>query len=254
MFLQNSTVFLFLILVFNEPVFEKVKVLNRTQYNFIIRKPMANFTPIFEKTEGWEGGYQNYVSDKANYTSSGSQVGTNRGISAIAYENYLGYEPTIADMKAITRRIAEKVYRTKFWAGMRGNELKDQDVADIIFAIRIGNPAKSNTIVEESLSQMDKHVTVKWTYSDDVVKAINRSNAEDLFYAIKGEKRVFLESLRYKYPEFINGWMRKLDSFEYGEAKKKWLIISLVLVVLVSGSYYAYKKGYHKKMIKWINT
>jgi len=212
---------------------------------------MAKFAPIFEKTEGWEGGYQNYSTDVANYTSSGNQVGTNRGISAIAYENYLGYEPTVADMKAITKKIARNVYEKKFWAGMRGNELKNQDIADIIFAMRIGNPKKSNEIVQTSLSKMGKNVKVTWTYSDEVVKAINRSNSKQLFYIIKEEKRKFLESLRYKKPEFITGWMRKLESFEFGSTKKKWLIITVVLVALASGSYYAYKKGYHKKIINY---
>jgi len=217
MLLRLSTVLLFfsvLIIDYDNHDQKKGKKLNRIFFNFKIRQPMANFTPIFEKTEGWEGGYQAYASDKANYTSSGKLVGTNRGISAIAYENYLGYGPTVADMKAITRAIAKDVYRKKFWAGMRGNELKNQDIADIIFALRIGNPAKSNEIVEESLLQMGKDVSVKWTYSDEVVKAINRSNPEKLFYIIKEEKRKFLESLRYKYPQFIGGWMRKLESFE----------------------------------------
>ncbi len=253
----NSTVFIFLFLIGSNNYTEKKgKTLNRTYFEFKIRQPMANFTPIFEKTEGWEGGYQNYSTDKANYTSSGNQVGTNRGISAIAYEQYLGYEPTIADMEAITRNQAKAVYTKLFWNKIRGSELRNQDVADIIFATYIGNPAKSNKIVQAALAKSGKDIAVRTPYSDDVIKAINRSNSKKLYNDIKEEKRVFLESLRYKYPEFINGWMRKLNSFEFDGAKKKWLIISLVVVALVSGSYYAYKKGYIKSkgISKWLPT
>ena len=253
MSLKISTVFLFLFLVTsNKTIYKKGKILNRTQHKITIRQPMANFTPIFESTEGWEGGYQNYASDNANYTSSGNRVGTNRGISAIAYEQYLGYEPTVADMKAITRERAKAVYIKLFWNKIRGNELKNQDVADIIFATYIGNPARSNIIVKTSLAKLGKDVTVKTPYSDEVVKAINKTNPEKLFYTIKEEKRLFLESLRYSYPQFIGGWMRKLESFEYGGAKKKWLIITAVLIVIVSGSYYAYKKGYIKNVKSWV--
>jgi LPXTG-motif cell wall-anchored protein len=203
---------------------------------------MANFDPIFKKTEMWEGGYQAYPSDVANYTSSGVLVGTNRGISAIAYESYLGYQPTISDMKAITQDIAKDVYRKLFWNKIRGDEIKDQDVADIIFATYIGNPSESNKIVEKALARMGKNVgTVRTTYSDDVLTAINRSNPKNLFYAIKEEKRLFLESLRMKYPQFINGWMRKLESFEYGGKRKGWLIFVGVLI-LSAGGYFLYKK------------
>lgn len=218
----------------------------------IIDCEMASFEPILEKTFNFEGGYQNYESDSANYTSSGKLVGTNRGISAIAYQQYLGYEPSVDDMMAITPAIAKNVYRKLFWNKIRGDEIKDQDVADIIFATYIGNPAKSNKIVQASLAQLGHDVSVKTTYPDEVVKAINRSNPEKLFYTIKEEKRKFLESLRSAYPQFINGWMRKLNSFEYTGTKKKWLLISVVIISLLAGGYYAYRKGWHRKYLKML--
>lgn len=213
---------------------------------------MANFSPIFQKTEQWEGGYQAYSSDVANYTSSGKLVGTNRGISAIAYQQYLGYEPSISDMKAITREIAENVYRKLFWDKIRGDEIKDQDVADIIFATYIGNPSASNKIVAKALVNTGSKVgTVSTPYSNTIITAINRSNQRSLFYAIKEEKRLFLESLRSKYPQFINGWMRKLNSFEYG-GKRKWWLVAIVFVAFGVAGYYAYEKGYYQKIKKYI--
>lgn len=251
MLLKNSILLYFLFVfcqpVNNLPMCKRGKKLTRLVFEVKNNDRMANFDPIFKKTEGWEGGYQNYPEDVANYTSSGKLVGTNRGISAISYEQYLGREPSEAEMRAITPEIAKKVYIKLFWNKIRGDEIKDQDVADIIFATYIGNPAKSNKIVQNALAGLQFNVNVKTPYSDEVIKAINRANPKKLFYAIKEEKRKFLESLRSKYPQFIRGWMRKLESFEYG-GKKKWVLISSVLIVLLSGGYIAYRKGWYKKL------
>jgi lysozyme family protein len=253
--LRNSLLFLFLAVFYsiNDLAITKTAKRINNRIVFLIDEPkkMADFAPIFKKTEGWEGGYQNYPEDKANYTSSGDLVGTNRGISAIAYEQYLGREPSEYEMRAITQQIAEVVYRKLFWNKIRGDEIKDQDVADIIFATYIGNPAKSNKIVQAALASLYFDVSVSTPYSDDVVKAINKANPKKLFYAIKEEKRIFLESLRATYPQFINGWMRKLESFEYG-SKKKWIIISVIIIACLAGGYVMYRKGHYKK-IKILN-
>jgi lysozyme family protein len=202
---------------------------------------MADFTPIYKSTLKWEGGYQNYASDKANYTRSGRLVGTNRGISAIAYEQYLGHEPSIEEIKAITPQIAEKVYRKLFWNKIKGDEIKDQDVASIIFAALIGNPLQSNKIVQAALAKLGKNISIKQPYTSEMVKAINRTNSKKLFYAIKEEKRKFLESLRTSKPEFIKGWMRKLESFTY-TGKRKYITIAIASIIVAVGGLYAYKK------------
>jgi lysozyme family protein len=251
MLLRKNNLVLFLFIFFTEVSYQCTDVIS-TPVSIYIQ--MADFTPIFKETLNWEGGFQNYES-KANYNSRGELIGTNRGISAIAYEQYIGHPPTVAEIKAITPEISEAVYRKLFWNKIRGNDIQDQDVAAIIFATYIGNPAKSNQIVAAALKDVGHEVgIVKTTYSDEVVKAINRSNPAKLFYAIKEEKRKFLESLRASYPQFINGWMRKLNSFEYGGSKKKIIWISLAAIVLIAGGYYAYRKGWHKVALQKIKS
>ena len=51
----------------------------------------------------FEGGYQKLPSDTGNYTYSGKLVGTNRGISAKAFQDFFGYEPTENDMRNLTQ-------------------------------------------------------------------------------------------------------------------------------------------------------
>jgi len=217
----------------------------------IIKLKMANFIPIVEKTFKFEGGFQQYPTDSANYNSRGELIGTNMGISAIALEEYLGYPPSVEDIKAVDKELAMRIYKKLFWDRIRADEIRDQYAADIIFAPYIGNPYQSNNIVKKSLVIVTgKDLKVRNPYSDEVLKAINRANQKNLFYTIKEQKRLFLESLRYSKPEYINGWMRKLNTFEY-QKDRKMLFITLSIVAMIGvGSYFAYKNNYHKIFIK----
>jgi hypothetical protein len=248
MLLRNSllAIFLFIFHTYFSNNADKVFV------NNIIKEEMASFAPILEKTFKFEGGYQNYATDKPNYNSLGQLVGTNRGISAMAYEGYIRRPPTVEDMKAITPEIAKAVYTKMFWNAIRGNDIKSQDVADIIFALYIGKPSKSNQIVKESLIEHGKDITsVKNPYSDEVVKAINDINPEKLFETIKQRTGEYVAGIS---PQFRAGWVKKINSYEYSGSKKKWILISIIALALLAGGYYAYKKGYHKKILLYVKN
>jgi lysozyme family protein len=217
-------------------------------YNNI--ETMANFEPVYEITKEWEGGYQNNLADKANKNSLGEYVGTKYGVSAVAYESYLKRPPTVEDMKAIDRPTSKKILKTKYWDVIRADEIRNQDIAEIIFGTYIGNPTNTNKAVEAALKELGHDVEIEWNYSDDVIKALNRSNKEKLFNLIKeNQVKYVLGPMKASGSQFYAGWKRKVDSFEFD--KKKWLIIGVAAIVLIAGSYYAYKKGYYKKAINY---
>lgn len=53
--------------------------------------------------------YQKHPNDSGNYNSRGELVGTNYGVSAVAYEGVLGRPPTEADIRAITLQEAARI-------------------------------------------------------------------------------------------------------------------------------------------------
>jgi lysozyme family protein len=213
MLLRNSLLCVFLF-IFSFPV----NINSERSFPFVYtQEKMANFAPILAKTFNFEGGYQNYSTDKPNYNSLGQLVGTNRGISAVAYEQYLGYPPSEAEMRAITPEIAQNVFTQEFWGAIRGDDLKSQDVADMIFALYIGKPAKSNEIVQASLEDLGYTVNVHNPYSDDVVNAINKSNAQNLFDTIKQKSLDYVSGIS---PQFRQGWINKISSYEFSGEKK----------------------------------
>lgn len=73
---------------------------------------MADFNSIASKTFKFEGRYQNYTTDTANYCN-GNLIGTNHGISAIGYKGFYGKCPTVDQMKALTIAQAKMIYKKK---------------------------------------------------------------------------------------------------------------------------------------------
>ena len=211
---------------------------------------MANFEPIYEKTLKFEGGYQAMPSDSANYNSLGQLVGTKYGISAVAWESYFHRPASVQDIQQVTPELAKKIFKAKYWDQIQGDSIHSQAIADIIFALYIGNPAKSNQITKKALALNGTEISVSNPYSDQVVKAINRTNSQKLFETIKSLQLEYTQNMR---AEISKGWTRKISSYNYDDYKKKWLIVSIVLIALFTGSYIAYKKGYHTKMIKKLN-
>lgn len=61
-----------------------------------------------------EGGYQNNKSDSANKNSKGEWVGTNKGITPKAYEEFYGTVPTKRDMMKLSKDEAKEIYTENY--------------------------------------------------------------------------------------------------------------------------------------------
>lgn len=185
---------------------------------------MADFTPIAEKTLILEGGYQSFPNDSANYTSSHKLVGTNFGISAIAYEDYLGREPSIEDMKALTKAKALAVYKKNFWDKLQGDKIKNHSVAHIIFDAYIASGSLGIQRVRKYINEYTGYSRVSVSrisnLNDDEIKAINGiANQKALFELIKqGEidaRMALVNSNPAKYGQFKQGWINRLNKINY---------------------------------------
>lgn len=174
------------------------------------------YSPRFEyiasRTLNFEQGYQNYANDKANYTKSGKLLGTNRGISAIAYQQYLGKEPTLAQIKAITPAIAKAVYYKLFWLPINGDRLKSDGVAWVIFDsfIATGNTATAIKGINKAIGS-DKIPYKPYSISSyttvnqaDSVEAINRVIEANIIQRKTGTSQS-------QQNDYLAGWVDRLN-------------------------------------------
>jgi len=105
---------------------------------------MADFLTAHKLTSINEGGYTNDRLDPGNWTNgkinSGILVGTNHGISAPVLMRYLKRLPTADEMRNLKVETAHEIYRKNYWNLIKGDQIKDQGVANVIYdnAVNIG--------------------------------------------------------------------------------------------------------------------
>ena len=185
---------------------------------------MADFKKIFAQTLNFEGGYQNYANDSANYNSKKELVGTNHGISAIALEEYwrqtgVNKIPTVADMKAVTKDLSEKVYKKLFWDKIKGDLIKSYSVAWIIFDsyIASGNLKRVKRGINKYYGFEKFPVNAK-SLTTEQIELINNANAKLLFNAIKANEIQARKDIVKNNPsqeKFLKGWLARLDKITF---------------------------------------
>lgn len=179
---------------------------------------MANFNKAHYLVARAEGGFQNDKADKGNYNSLKKLVGTNWGINAQRYETYLGYPPTEGDMKAMTKDTAKMIYYKKYWLGVKGNEIKNQFLANIIFDGHVNHGYKGNKLLQEVLKlKQDGRI------GPITLKAINQTNPADLYNAYKARRQRFYKRIVELNPTqktFLKGWLIRINRFKDFPTKK----------------------------------
>lgn len=129
---------------------------------------MANFRESFEKTMGNEGYYSDHEND------SGGE--TYMGIARNFHPDWRGWD-FIDQMKREGKRIghtdplynlAMTFYRNHFWNRVRGDEIRDQDVANKIFDIAVNmGVQRSILFLQKALNILNKNTELYADITED---------------------------------------------------------------------------------------
>jgi lysozyme family protein len=194
---------------------------------------MAKFEEFAAQTLKLEGGYQQHISDDGNYNSLSELVGTNYGISAPTLERYLGYPPTVEDMKNLDEQTALEIYRRYYWENHRLDEFNSQLLANIVGDGIVhhgpGNSFKNGGVrlLQSVLNDLGESLSRDGVLGSFTLAAANRQANKRLdvvynkyrqarkeyYYDIvsnDGTKQIFLE-----------GWLDRLDTFPVMEQKNE---------------------------------
>lgn len=198
---------------------------------------MADFAPIFKFTQIAEGGYSAPADDEAGWCD-GKNIGTNRGISAIAYKGYYGVCPTVGQMQSLTVGQSEIIYKSLFWQKLRGDEIKNQNVAHILFDAFIASGYKGlqrdkkyiNAVYGKEVMPVNNS---SLTQAD--VALINNAPQQRLFDIAKAGEIQARKDVAAANPEkeqFLKGWLLRLDKINFtplqaavSYAKRNWIPI-----------------------------
>jgi lysozyme family protein len=143
-----------------------------------------------------EGGYTNHPSDPGGPT--------NFGITIHDYRRYLNPSATAADVRAMRLDEAKAIYRTKYWAALRCDELPHGlDYALFDYGVNSGT-GRAGKVLQRLLGAADDG-----RMGDSLVAAIRTSDSRDLIVRLCDERLAFLKRLK-TWPVFGLGWGRRV--------------------------------------------
>lgn len=169
---------------------------------------MADFQTAVVHILRHEGGYTKHKADSGNYNRRGQLVGTNRGISAPLMDELLRMPASADDMLGITEEVARAIYLVRFWVPIRGNEIKHQEIANILFDGCVNHGLGLGI----RMIQQCVGVSADTVLGPATLAAINRMEPTKLIAAYIIKRRDIY--VRHSASEdFLRGWMARLEDF-----------------------------------------
>lgn len=172
-----------------------------------------------------EGGYQDLYNDAGNWTSGkvgvGENVGTNHGITALTYKAYFGKMPTVLDMMNLTQGEALEIYKALFWDKIKGDQLLDQYMANIVFDGQLQHRFNVK-LLQQAINNVG---LLSYKISEDnklgpkTLEALNSliyADVARIYHAYKLRRTQYYYELvdnDIRNETFLNGWLNRINKF-----------------------------------------
>ena len=144
-----------------------------------------------------EGGYTNHPKDPGGPT--------NYGITIADYRKYIKSDATAEDVRDMKLSDAKAIYRSKYWAALRCDELP-AGVDDVVFDYGVNSGiGRSGKVLRRCLDLSDND----WQVTPQVLAATQGVNPKQLIADICDERMRFLRGLSI-WPTFGRGWTARV--------------------------------------------
>ena len=166
---------------------------------------MADYRKLKPFILRWEGGY---INDQADL---GKQ--TNKGVTLSTYRSVFGKNKTVSDLKKITDDQWEFIFKKYYWDKWKADDIKDQNVANILVDWVWASGAYGIKIPQRVLG-----VNVDGIVGPKTIAAVNARDGRELFDKIKQERKDFIDRICQTRPQnkkFKNGWLNRINSLAY---------------------------------------
>lgn len=211
----------------------------------------ANANISIPKVIKEEGGFQNSPNDSGNFYN-GVLMGTKYGITPAAYKSYYNAEPTPVIIKNLTIEKATPIYKKKYWDKIRGDEIKNDSVADLMmFTVVNSGTGQISTLKKLANITAGKKIMAETAtpFTSNEIKLLNELPQSIYHNNLKVHRKRFYENLAAKQPKnqiFLKGWLSRLDKHVYsGKISinyRKYIMIGGVMVLIVGAGVIYYKR------------
>jgi lysozyme family protein len=143
-----------------------------------------------------EGGYTNHPSDPGGPTNFGITIGD--------YRRYVKPDATAADVRAMRLAEAKAIYRTKYWAVLRCDEMPaGVDYALFDYGVNSG-VGRAGRVLQRLLG-----VAADGRIGEETLAAVRLRDTHELITRLCDERLAFLKRLK-TWPVFGAGWGRRV--------------------------------------------
>jgi lysozyme family protein len=173
---------------------------------------MASLTDdFFNVILAVEGGYQEHPKDNGNYACE-QLLGTNMGVSAVAYSMWVGRCPTKTEIKNLTQQTAFNFYS---WYFDKYNlfKIQNQKFAELLMNNTMGNPTGACKVEQRALNKLGYSLVVDGNRGQNTINALNdgwEKHGPVLYNLIRTDWINFLEGLNL--PHFLPTWMNRMNN------------------------------------------
>ena len=175
---------------------------------------MASFDVFFPTLLKHEGGFVNDPADPGGATNKGITMGTFQECA----QRYLGLEPTLENLKALTDAQAGKIYKPLYWDKVRGDEIALQGLANIVFDFQVNAGGNAAKLLQKVLNDLGATppLTVDGDIGPGTMSALAGADQRAVYGAYKQGRIDYYRDLVAKRPalgKFLNGWLNRVNSF-----------------------------------------
>lgn len=166
---------------------------------------MADYKKLKPFILKWEGGFVNDKNDLGGCT--------NKGVTLSTFRSVYGQNKTMNDLKSITDEQWEHIFKTCYWDKWKADEIKDQNVANMLVDWTWCSGAYGIKIPQRVLG-----VSVDGVVGGKTIAAVNAKDGKALFKALKEERIAYIDRICQTRPQnkkFRNGWLNRINSLKY---------------------------------------
>lgn len=178
---------------------------------------MARFEPFLTHLLLAEGGWSDHPKDPGGATNMGI---TKRTFDAVAGP-LLGVEPTLDNLRQLTREQAGLVYRRMYWDKLDVEDLHDEDqaLAEIYADFFVNAGANAVSLMQRCLNAMNPGAP---PLAEDGVpgpstrRVLLASDPKELYRRYREGRLRYYDDLVRRRPElecFLKGWHKRVETF-----------------------------------------
>ena len=175
---------------------------------------MANFDAFFPTLLKHEGGFVNDPVDPGGATNKGITMETFRAYA----KEYLGIEPTLDNLKALTDAQAGKIYKPRYWDRVKGDEIELQELANIVFDFYVNAGGKAAELLQKVLNDLgaEPRLSVDGAIGGNTMGVLKKTDQKEVYRRYKQGRADFYRNLAAARPplaKFLQGWLNRVNSF-----------------------------------------